>query len=66
MVAVAVEHRGPGKPGKKPVPGFVALEAIPDTAAETLEKFFADKVKPRQPYSFRWLARLSSPDAEGL
>ena len=27
VVAVAVEHRGPGKSGQKPVPGFAALEA---------------------------------------
>lgn len=47
VVAVAVEHRGPGKPGKKPVPGFAALEVIPDAATETLEQFLADKVKPR-------------------
>jgi transposase-like protein len=46
VVAVAVEHRGPGKPGKKPVPGFAALEVIPDAATVTLEKFLADKVKP--------------------
>jgi transposase-like protein len=46
VVAVAVEHRGPGKPGKKPVPGFAALEVISDAATETLEKFLADKVKP--------------------
>ena len=36
----------PGKPGKKPVPGFAALEVIPDAATATLEKFLADKVKP--------------------
>ena len=46
VVAVAVERRGPGKPGKKPVPGFAALEVIPDAATETLEKFLAGKVKP--------------------
>jgi transposase-like protein len=46
VVAVAVERRGVGKPGKKPVPGFAALEVIPDAATETLERFLADKVKP--------------------
>jgi transposase-like protein len=47
VVAVAVEERrGAGKPGQKPVPGFAALEVIPDAATETLEKFLADKVKP--------------------
>jgi transposase-like protein len=46
VVAVAVEHCSPAKPGKKPVPGFAALEVIPDAATETLEKFLAEKVKP--------------------
>jgi transposase-like protein len=46
VVAVAVERRGAGKPGHKPVPGFAALEVIPDAATETLEKFLASKVKP--------------------
>jgi transposase-like protein len=49
VVAVAVERRGTGKPGKKPLPGFAALEVIPDAATETLEKFLADKVKPGSP-----------------
>jgi transposase-like protein len=46
VVAVAVERRGPAKSGQKPVPGFAALEVIPDAATETLEKFLAGKVKP--------------------
>jgi transposase-like protein len=46
VVAVAVEHRAEGKPGEKPVPGFAALEVIPDAATATLEKFLAGKVKP--------------------
>jgi transposase-like protein len=46
VVAVAVEHRAEGKPGEKPIPGFAALEVIPDAATATLEKFLADKVKP--------------------
>jgi transposase-like protein len=46
VVAVAVERRGVGKPGKKPVPGFAALEVIPDAATATLERFLAGKVKP--------------------
>lgn len=44
-VAVAVERRGAGKPGQKPVPGFAALEVIPDAAAATMEKFHTDKVR---------------------
>jgi transposase-like protein len=46
VVAVAVERRGVGKPGQKPVPGFAALEVIPDAATETLEKFLAGKIQP--------------------
>lgn len=46
VVAVAVERRGAGKLGHKPVPGFAALEVIPDAATATLEKFLAVKVKP--------------------
>ena len=46
VVAVAVEQRGPGKPGKKPVPGFAALEVVPDAAADTLEGFLKAKVRP--------------------
>jgi hypothetical protein len=45
VVAVAVERRGPGKPGKTPVPGFAKLEVIPDAATETLEKFLAGNVR---------------------
>ena len=45
VVAVAVERRGAGKPGQKPVPGFAALEVIPDAAAATMEKFHTDKVR---------------------
>lgn len=46
VVAVAVERRAAGKPGKKPVPGFAKLEVIPDAATETLEKFLAHSVRP--------------------
>jgi len=45
VVAVAVERRGSGKPGRKPIPGFAAFEVVPDAATETLEKFVAGKVK---------------------
>jgi hypothetical protein len=59
VVAVAVERRGSGKPGvpgdrssplgwkrgRKPIPGFAALQVVSDAATETLEKFLADKVK---------------------
>jgi transposase-like protein len=41
-----VEQRGPGTPGKKPVPGFAALKVVPDAAADTLEGFLKSKVRP--------------------
>lgn len=46
VVAVAVERRAPGRPGDTPIPGFAALEVIPDAATETLEKFLANRVQP--------------------
>jgi len=45
VVAVAVERRGAGKPGRTPIPGFAALEVVPDATTKTLEKFLAAKVK---------------------
>jgi hypothetical protein len=45
VVAVAVERRANGKPGQKPIPGFAALEVVPDAATETLEKFLIDRVQ---------------------
>ena len=46
VVVVAVEQRGPGKPGKTPVPGFAALEVVPDASTATLEGFLKAKVRP--------------------
>ena len=46
VVAVAVERRGAGKTGHKPIPGFAALQVIPDAGRERLEQFLAGKVKP--------------------
>jgi transposase-like protein len=45
LVAVAVEHLGPGKPGGKPVPGRSALSVIPDVTAESLRDFVRSKVQ---------------------
>src|SRR5258708_6167237 len=49
VVAVAVERRGAGKPGQKPVPGFAALEVIPDASAPTMEKFLTPNVTTENP-----------------
>jgi len=46
VVAVAVERRSPGPADPKPVPGFAALEVIPDAATATLEKFLTGHVRP--------------------
>lgn len=46
VVVVAAEQRGPGKRGEKLIPGFAAMEVIPDAAAVTLEGFLKAKVRP--------------------
>ena len=46
VVVVAVERRATGEPGRKSIPGFAAVEVVPDAATETLEKFLARKVQP--------------------
>jgi Zn ribbon nucleic-acid-binding protein len=45
VVAVAVEHRGPGKEGQKPIPGFAALAVVEDAAAQSLQGFVKAKIK---------------------
>jgi len=56
--AVAVERRGAGKPRQKPVPGFAALEGIPDASAATIEKFLTGKVRARRVLLFPVLCSL--------
>jgi len=46
IVAVAVEHRAEGEPGRPPVPGFAALRVLPNAAGKTLNGFLSDKVRP--------------------
>jgi transposase-like protein len=46
VVAVAVEHRGPGKPGRPPIPGFAALSVLPNAGSKSLDGFLKDKVRP--------------------
>lgn len=45
VVAVAVERRGPGREGQKPIPGFAALAVVPNAAASSLQGFLQTKVK---------------------
>ena len=46
VVAVAVERRAEGQPGRPPVPGFAALRVLPNAAAASLEGFLGSKVEP--------------------
>jgi transposase-like protein len=46
VVAVAVERRAEGQPGRPPVPGFAALRVLPNAAAASLEDFLHSKAEP--------------------
>jgi len=46
VVAVAVEQRAPGKPGRPPIPGFAALSVVDNTGSASLDGFLQAKVKP--------------------
>ena len=46
MVAVAVEYRAEGQPGRPPVPGFAALRVLPNAAAKSLHGFLRAKIRP--------------------
>ena len=46
VVAVAVEHRGSGKPGGKPVPGQSAMSVIADATMDSLREFLRRHVEP--------------------
>ena len=46
LVAVAVEHRAEGQPGRPPVPGFAALSVLPNAASKSLDGFLGDKIRP--------------------
>lgn len=45
VVAVAVERRGPGKEGEKPIPGFAALAVVQDASACSLKGFLKANVR---------------------
>lgn len=46
VVAIAVEHRAAGLAGQPPVPGFAALQVLPNAGAKSLDGFLASKVRP--------------------
>lgn len=46
VVAVAVEHRAEGQPGRPPVPGFAALRVLPNAASKSLDGFLTAKIRP--------------------
>ena len=44
VVAVAVEHAAKGEPGRPPVPGFAALEVLPDASSKSIDSFLGAKI----------------------
>lgn len=46
VVAVAVEHRAEGEPGRPPVPGFAALSVLPNAGSKSLDGFLTGKIRP--------------------
>jgi hypothetical protein len=45
IVAVGVEHRKDGEPGRPPIPGRVALAVIPDVTTASVHAFVDSQVK---------------------
>jgi transposase-like protein len=46
VVAVAVEHATKGEPGRPPVPGFAALQVLPDASSKSIAGFLGAKIAP--------------------
>ena len=46
VVAVAVEHRAEGQPGRPPIPGFAALSVLPNAGSKSLDGFLKGKIEP--------------------
>ena len=46
VVAVAVEHAAEGEPGRPPVPGFAALQVLPDASSKSIDGFLQAKIAP--------------------
>jgi transposase-like protein len=44
VVAVAVEHAAKGQPGRPPVPGFAALEVLPDASSKSIDSFLGARI----------------------
>lgn len=45
VVAVAVEHRAEGQPGRTPVPGVAALSVLPNAGSKSLDGVLKDKIE---------------------
>jgi transposase-like protein len=45
VVAVAVEHAAEGQPGRPPVPGFAALQVIPDASSKSIDGFLKARIQ---------------------
>ena len=46
VVAVAVERRAEGEPGRPPIPGFAALAVVPNAASSSLDGFLKARIEP--------------------
>ena len=46
VVGVAVEHAAVGEPGRPSVPGFAALQVLPDASSKSIDSFLEAKVAP--------------------
>jgi len=44
VVAVAVEHAAEGEPGRPPVPGFAALQVLPDASSKSIDAFLQARI----------------------
>jgi len=44
VVAVAVEHTAQGEPGRPPVPGFAALQVLPDASSKSIDGFLQARI----------------------
>ncbi len=66
VVAVAVEHRGPGEEGQKPIPGFAALAVVEDAAAQSLQGFVKAKIKAGRKILTDGWAGYAGLDSQGF
>jgi transposase-like protein len=46
VVGVAVEHAAEGEPGRPPMPGFAALQVLPDASSKSIDGFLQGKIQP--------------------